>query len=167
MPARKTNSRALRQLAKELVQVLAEEGEVEEDQQADLATSLVRQWITYDGNATLFLGEQQVYIVLGKTPLGKPHPIPDAAPPGWLKRISGDWKIDPHDLPDIIEQLNRGQSAEVANGEDIPLQLWVNPRERSKGVEPLVKRPIQPGGKGITARLRPAPWRNIWATAWT
>src|SRR5260221_13592423 len=101
MPTRKINSRALRQLAEELVQVLAEEGEIEEDQQADLATSLVRPWITYDGNATLFLGEQQIFVALGQTPLGKPHPIPEPGLPGWVNQLTRDWKINPDDLPDI------------------------------------------------------------------
>ena len=72
MPKRKFNSRALRRLAEELIQRIAQDQEIPEGEREDFATSLVRQWITYDGNATVFLGEQQVYLVLGKTPLGHP-----------------------------------------------------------------------------------------------
>lgn len=147
MSKKKVNSRALRQLAEELVQVLSEEGEIRHDQRDDCTTSLVRQWITYDGHATLFLSEQQVYLHLGKTLLGRPQPIPEPAMPGWRKRLLEDWKIDPDEMPDILDQLNRGQSAEVTNSEGIPLRLWVNPQERSKGIEPLVKQPVPPGLK--------------------
>jgi hypothetical protein len=65
---RKFNSRLLRQLAEELVQTMAEEGEIHPSTQGDFATSLVRQWITYDGNATLFLSERQIYLTLNNTP---------------------------------------------------------------------------------------------------
>ena len=97
--------------------------------------------------ATVFVGEQQVYLVLGKTPLGKPVIIPEPALDGWMKQLTQDWKISPDDLPDVTDQLNRGQSAEVINQDGIPLRLWVNPKARSRGVEPLVKENIPPGTK--------------------
>ena len=59
------DSRALRQLAEELLDEIAEDEEIFEGAWEDLATSLVRQWVSYDGNATLFLGGRQVYLVLG------------------------------------------------------------------------------------------------------
>lgn len=147
MSKKKFNSRALRQLAEELIQTIAQDDEIPEDEREDFATSLVRQWITYDGNATVFLGDQQVYLVLGKTPLGKPCIVPEPALPGWMSRLREDWKINPDDLPEIIDQLNRGQSAEVINGDGIPLRLWVNPKEKRKGVEPLIKENTPPGTK--------------------
>jgi len=94
---------------------------------------------------TLILGEQQIFVALGNTPLGKPHPVPEPCLSGWVKQLTQDWKLDPDDLPDIFDQLNRGQSAEVTNAEGIPLRLWVNPKEKGRGVEALVKQPIQPG----------------------
>lgn len=147
MPKGKFNSRALRQLAEELIQTIAQDEEIPEDERDDFVTSLVRQWITYDGNATVFLGDQQVYLVLGKTPLGKPCIVPEPALPGWMNRLREDWKISPDDLPEIIDQLNRGQSAEIINRDGIPLRLWVNPKEKSKGVEPLIKENIPPETK--------------------
>jgi hypothetical protein len=143
----KGNSRVLRQRAEEVVQMLAEEGAIPESEQADLATSLVRQWITYDGNAALFLGDRQIYVMLGSTPLGTPVPVPEVARLGWIKQLTRDWKINPDNLSDVLGQLNRGQSAEVTSEDGIPLRLWVNPKERSRGVEPLVKRPIPAGTK--------------------
>jgi len=62
MRNRKFNSHALRQVAEELVRQIAEDYELPGDGWEDLVTSLVRQWITYDGNATMFLDEQQVYL---------------------------------------------------------------------------------------------------------
>ncbi len=82
MPRKKTNSRALRQLAEELVQHLNEDGELPDEECADFVTSLVRQWLTY-GNATFLRSElDQIYLVLGKTPLGNPNIVPEVARPG-------------------------------------------------------------------------------------
>lgn len=145
MSTRKVNSRALRQLAEELFERIGGDEEFPEDERADFVTSLVRQWITYDGQATLFLGERQVYLVLGRTPLGKPVVIPEPGLGGWVRELTQDWKVSPDDLPDILDQLNLGQSAETVNGDGIPLRLWVNPKERGRGVEPLVKEDIPPG----------------------
>jgi len=142
MSNRKFNSRALRQLAEELVQKFADDEPIPETEREDFVTSLVRQWITYDGNATFFVGDQQAYLVLSTTPLGQPCIVPEPALPGWLNRLQEDWKIDCEQIPEILEQLNLGQGAEVVNTEGIPLRLWVNPKERSKGVEPLVKETV-------------------------
>lgn len=144
MLKRKFNSRALRQLAEDFIQTIAQDEEIPEDEREDFATSLVRQWITYGGNATVFLGHQQVYLILGKTPLGKPCVVPEPALPGWMNRLRDDWRISPDDLPEIIDQLNRGQSAEVINRDGIHLRLWVNPKQKSRSVEPLVKENIPP-----------------------
>jgi hypothetical protein len=147
------NSRALRQLAERLLAEIAEDEGIPEAEWEDLATSLVRQWVTYDGNATLFLGGRQVYLVLGQTPLGKPCVVPEPAPHGWVRQLTQDWKVSPDDLPEVIGRLNRGQSAEVVNGDGVPLRLWVNPQERSRGVEPLAGEDIRPGAKRDYCRV--------------
>ena len=142
-----TDSRALRHLAEQLLVEIAEDEVIPEAEWGDLATSLVRQWVSYDGNATLFLGGRQVYLVLGQTPLGKPCVVPLAAPEGWLKQLSREWKVRSDDLPEVLDQLNRGQSAEVINADGVPLRLWVNPREKGRGVEPLGKGNVRPGAR--------------------
>jgi hypothetical protein len=141
------DSRALRHLAEELLEEIAEDEGIPEEEWGDLATSLVRQWVSYDGNATLFLGGSQVYLVLGQTPLGKPCVVSLPAPKGWLKQLSREWKVRLDDLPEVLDHLNRGQSAEVVNADGVPLRLWVNPREKSRGVEPLAKANLRPGVK--------------------
>src|SRR5437870_5273004 len=106
MGKRKFNSRALRRLAEELFQRVAGNEEFPDDERADFVTSLVRQWITYDGNAALFLGDRQVYLVLGRTPLGNPCVVPEPGLHGWVRELTGDWKVSPDDIPDILDQLN-------------------------------------------------------------
>jgi hypothetical protein len=145
MATRKFNSRALRELAQEVIQEIADDLEIPEADREDLVTSLVRQWITYDRNATFFFGDQQVYLVLAATPLGKPCIVPETAQPRWFDRLQEDWKIDPAELPAILAELNLAQSAETTSTDGIPLRLWVNPKDRSRGVEPLVKQPVHPG----------------------
>lgn len=142
MARKNTHSRVLRQLAEDLLARVAGESELTDDERGEFTTSLVRQWVTYDGNAALFLGDRQFYLVLGRTPLGRPVVTPEPALPGWVRDLTGDWKVDPDELPGVFEQLNRGQSAEVVNGEGVPLRLWVDPRERSRGVEPLVQEAV-------------------------
>src|ERR1700676_2247073 len=146
MPKNKIRSRALRQLAVQLLQEIAE-GEILPAEREDLATSLVRQWITYEGNATRFVGQQQVNLILAKTVAGTCRIVSNPGLAAWMNRLNQDWKISPEEFPDIFWQLNRGQSVEVTNSEGIPLRLWVNPKERSMGVEPLVKEPVPPGLK--------------------
>lgn len=131
-------SQGFRKLAEELVENLDEAGEWSEAVRNELVTSFVRQWVTYDGNATFFRSrEVQLYFVLGKTALGQPRVISEAIPARCLNWLTLDWKVDPDELPGIIEQLNRGQSAEFTNDEGIPLRLSVNPKERTQVIEPL------------------------------
>ena len=137
----------MRRIAESLLQEIAESETIFEAERGDLATSLVRQWITYDSKATLFIGEQQIYLALAKNVAGGIGILREAFRHGWTNTLTQDWKIDPEEFPDIFGQLNRGQSAEVINSEGIPLRLWVNPKERTNGVEPLVKQPVPPGTK--------------------
>jgi hypothetical protein len=148
-----TRSRVLRQLAEELLQSVAGDADLPSDERNDVVTALVRQWITYDGHATVFLPDRQIYLVLGHTPLGKPVVVPEPGLHGWARQLTQDWQVAPDDLPDVFDQLNRGQSAEVVSAAGVPLRLWVNPKERSRGVEPLVKEAPPPGWKRDHTRV--------------
>lgn len=141
MAKSRSNTRALRQLAENLVEQMGQELSLTDSDRADLATSLVRQWITYDGHAD---PEHQIYLHLARTPLGRPHPIPEAGLLGWIDQLATDFQIDPEDVPDMLGQLNRGQSAEVVNREGVPVRVWVNPKEKSHGAEKLVRQ-VVPG----------------------
>jgi hypothetical protein len=145
MQTMKANSRALRRLAEAFLDEVAGDEDIPEGEREEFATSLVRQWLTYDGSAAVFVGDEQIYLVLGRTPLGRPCVIPEPAGHGWVRRLTRDWKVIPDDLPEVLDQLNRGQSAEVINGDGVPLRLWVNPKERRRGVEPLAGEDVRPG----------------------
>ncbi len=145
--SKKSHSRIVRQLAEDLINQMAGNGDMPEPGRSDLVTSLVRQWISYDGNAALFLGDRHVYFVLDRTPLGKLRVTSTPTQPGWVNLLIEDWKIRPEELPEIFEQLNRGQSAEATNSEGVPLRLWVNPKQRREGVERLINKPAGPGRK--------------------
>lgn len=140
MARKKLDSRGFRKLAEEVVEQFDVGGEWSEEKRDEIATSLVRQWVTYDGNALFFRSpEERIYLVLGKTALGQRRVIPEPMRSNCLQLLTHDWNVDPNDLTEIIDQLNRGQSVEFTSGEGIPLRLWVNPKERSQGIEPLAK----------------------------
>lgn len=145
MSKKPSKSRMLREMADDITRKMAADGAIADDEQESLATALVRQWVTYDGVATLFLNGQQVNLLLGNTPLGRPQIVPVPGLPGWLNQLTRDWMISVDDLPDVFAQLNCGQSAEVTNTEGTPLRLWVNPKEGGRGVEPLVTKPMPKG----------------------
>jgi hypothetical protein len=153
MPKAEIKSRELRRLAEALLDEIAGDEDLPGGPRDDWATSLVRQWLTYQGHATLFLAEEQVYLDLGRTPLGKPCVLPEPAGHGWVRQLARDWKLHPDDLPEVLDQLNRGQSAEVVNSDGVPLRLWVNPRERRRGVEPLVREGSRPAATRDYARM--------------
>ncbi len=124
----------------------------------------MRQWITYDGNATLFIGERQLYLVLGKAPIRSVYVIPERSPASWMNQLIQDWKISRDELPLLIGQLNLGQSVETINRDGLPIRLWVNPKEKSKGVEPLVQQPIPPGQKRDYRKIAGAHLEQIFGS---
>jgi len=133
----------LRKVAEGVFQRLAADGRIFPAEAGDFALSMVRQWITNDGIATWFFGEEQVYFIHRHTPLGQPHLVTEQVRPGWFADLQRRWKIDPEEFPAIVEQLNRGQSAEVTNREGMQLLLWVKPKKRQNGVERVDAHPSQ------------------------
>ena len=112
MSNQKFNPRKLRELAEDLLEEIgdAEREEISEADRNDLATSMVRPWMTYDGNATLFIGERRIFFVFAETEAGDYRIIPERSPPGWMNRLIQDWKIAREELPPLLRQLNLGQS---------------------------------------------------------
>lgn len=145
MPKQKSNSRVLRELAEEFIGQICEEDGIFESEREDLVTSLVRQWVTYEGNATLFIEGQQFQLLLGSTPLGKLRVTHSPVQTDWSISLERDWNIAPEELPDIYAQLNRGQSVELTNRDGMALRLWVDPQKKKSGVEELVPKPAPAG----------------------
>jgi hypothetical protein len=159
MRKKKYDSRALRRLAEDTIDRIADGAEIFESEREKLVTSLVRQWVTYDGHAALFLGVQPLFFHLGETPLGNPRTDPKLGPRNWLEIVATDWNIDPDDLPEVADQLNCGQSAEVVNRDGIALRAWTNPAEGRCAVEALD--PVPPPPHGAVADYRKIATRCI------
>jgi hypothetical protein len=150
---KKIDSRALRALAEDFITKLGGGDGLYESEKAELVTSLVRQLATYDGRAVLFLGEQALCVNLGSTPLGNPCLDPAPGPKHWLGEQIRGRNIDPDEVPDITDQLNRGQSAEATTIDGGSCRFWVNPREGTCGVEVLTPSP--------TAVSEPTSFREL------
>jgi hypothetical protein len=136
----RNRSRLLRQLAECLMAQVPEE--LLTSPRPDLSTSLVRQWLTYDSHATLLFGDEQHYFRPALGPGGELrydfHPEPVGA---WLRQCMRDWEFGADELGTAIRHLNLGQSAPIENRRGEFLRMWVNPQERSKGIERLGPHP--------------------------
>lgn len=145
----------LRQLADTLMAQVPEA--VLTSPRPDLSTSVVRQWLTYDGHATLIFGADQHYLRPAHGPGGEArfdcHLVPVDA---WLRKCMSEWDCSNEVLVRAIRQLNLGQSAQVENRRGEYLRLWVNPKDRSKGIERLGPTPpaAAPGERNLAAVAR-------------
>lgn len=129
-------SRLLRKLAEQLLAQVPKE--LLTSSRADLSTSLVRQWLTCDGHATLIFGQQQHYL---RPALGPGDELrfdlqPVSLAP-WLRHCMVDWELGEEEMRRAIRQLNLGQAAQIENRKGDLLRLWVDPQKRSKGIELL------------------------------
>lgn len=113
----------------------------------DLITSLVRQWLTYQRQATLVSREEQYYVILiedrNEIQGVNVEPFPASE---WWDGSMRDWHFDEDQLEDALCQLNMGQSAEFENRDGIRVRVWTNPKERKKGIEPV--EPVAPKAPG-------------------
>ncbi|HEX4591653.1 MAG TPA: hypothetical protein VH120_17075 [Gemmataceae bacterium] len=167
MPRKKTNSRSTRPIAEDVVDRLISAGVLLPSERGDFVTSLLRQWLTYDGHATFFLDEgRQVYLALEKTPLGKPRVGTEWIESGLVKLLLEHWRVGPEDVPELIDQLNRGQSADVVNSDGLALRAWANPKDRRSAVEPIDpedyqrRMPAQPDFRRMAANFLKGHFRE-------
>lgn len=144
MPSNPRKAQELRNLAEALIKSFEADPEFQEIQTEGLVTSLVRQWMTYDGHAALVVKSELCFLPLTRTPLGayifKVVPSNFA----WREILLNDWRMAGEDLPNMVEQFNRGQSAEGTNLDGEVIRWWVNPKERAAGVDgpPINKPPL-------------------------
>lgn len=109
-----------------------------EEYNQELAESLVRQWSQFGGVATLILGDQQFYYRVAG-PIDRPNGINEESLSisEWKRLVQRDWAIGDDDWTGLVEGVNRWQTAETTNERGQSVTLWVNPGDRSKGVESL------------------------------
>ena len=93
-------------------------------------TSLVRQWQTCDGNASIFVHDKVIHIHIANAGPGKLRIGFAPVPPDFMTKYQAQWKLDPVELPAILENLNLRQNAETINTDGVPLRISVIPKER-------------------------------------
>jgi hypothetical protein len=60
-----------------------------------------------------------------------------------MRLLRRDYEIRLDETPDIADQLNRGQSADVINPDGIALRLWVNPKDQKAGVDRVSRNAVK------------------------
>jgi hypothetical protein len=129
-----TKQNALRQVAEaELDRRL---GPLDPRLRQELATSLVRQWITSDGHAGLVMSSGHCWFRMIRTEGGGFEVGFDAQPPRFMDRLR-EWQIVEDEIPELLHQLNLCQSASCLSQENLQLRLSMRPKERNLSVEPV------------------------------
>jgi hypothetical protein len=96
----------------------------------DLATSLVRQWLTNDGHAGLVTSTHQCWFRLVTT--GDSLEVVVSQAEGGLGRIlSRDWHVDDEEIPGLLHRLNLCQSVLYRTAVGPTIRLWVEPKVRA------------------------------------
>jgi len=130
-----SKSKEMREFAESVIKGLKEEPRFGLFNTEGLATSLVRQWLTYDGTAALHIGSALLFLSLTRSPLGAYSLISEPGTSNWVKELVEDWKVPEHRLQGLMDQLNLTQSAEITNSEGLVIRWFVNPKERRCGIE--------------------------------
>jgi hypothetical protein len=134
-----SRNRPLRKLARAIVRDLGRD--VGPEEMDALVTSLVRQWVTCDGHATLFLVGSEIHVHLIHRPDDQYRLTTTQDPGNRVMCLLAELDVDEQHLPDILRQLNIGQSAEFTTQQGLALRFWVNPTNQAFGIEPK-----EPGG---------------------
>jgi hypothetical protein len=143
MAREQSRSQVLRNLADAFLATVSDDDLT--SSRAELATSLVRQWITNNSRAVLYLGEKAHFLRVEFD--GSRAELYDNVKPNasvWFRQDMRDWEIDEDVYREGIRQLNIGQSAIIENRRGEYLRLWVNPEGR--GIEALSKSLMMPPG---------------------
>jgi hypothetical protein len=115
------------------------------EEEDELVTSVVRQWITCDGHAVLMKEEERFYLIFGQKDDGFTLTI-NHVEGDVLGRFLRDWHIDPDETPEIVHRLNLCQSAEVTNRQGLPLRFSTDPKSRTIRIDDL-SAPPKPEGE--------------------
>jgi hypothetical protein len=97
-------------------------------------TSVVRQWLTYDGHAALLKETGRFYLVIRRQGEGYGLDINNVKG-DVLGPFLRDWQIDLEQAPEILHRLNLCQSAEVNNRRGQVLRFSIDPRTRTLSLE--------------------------------
>jgi hypothetical protein len=126
----------LRKIAKDVVQQVTEDS-LQPSEQDELVTSLLRQWLTYNGHAALLTWEGQTWIVLDREEKETTRVGLNQVAGSSVARLMARWDVEEELLPEILHRLNVSQSAEFPNRQQQRLRFWVSPIERTVHIEQL------------------------------
>lgn len=93
-----------------------------------LVTSIVRQWMTYEGKAGILT--QAVHYWLSVEHRGKQVVVGSGVVPATLPRHLATWKVLERDVQRIILDLNLSQTATFINLDGLTVQVRMDPRDR-------------------------------------
>jgi hypothetical protein len=132
------NDRAFhfREIARDVIERVFEDG-LPADEEAELVTSLTRQFLTNDGHAGILTARGQFWVTAVEKPdqqweFGIRH-VADLS----VLRFIRDWDFDPGLVPEILRRLTVAQSAEFTNRKGMRLRFWVDPKGRRTNLEPV------------------------------
>jgi hypothetical protein len=129
MPMKSPQAAIMRKIAADAVEKVF--GDLlPEEEEGELVTSVVRQWLTYDGHAALLKETESYYLVFRQQREGYGLTV-DQVEGEVLHPFLRDWQIDGDQVHEILHRLNIGQSAEVANRSGKVLRFSMDPKERS------------------------------------
>ncbi len=96
----------------------------------DLATSLVRQWLTYEGHAGIVTATHQCWFHLIEK--GDHLDVGFGRGAGNLGKIlMEEWGLQRAEIAEVLHRLNLYQSVLYRRGDGRTLRLWIEPKERA------------------------------------
>jgi hypothetical protein len=127
-----TKPTALRRIAKhELDQCFCDLSATKKD---ELATSLVRQWTTNDGEAVILTVEREFWFHLNRLEDGRTQIVRDVQPGTFVAHLRRSRVIE-EAIPALLDQLSVCQSAQCYSDDGELLQLRVSPAQKKYYIE--------------------------------
>jgi hypothetical protein len=96
----------------------------------ELATSLVRQWITNDGHAGFVTPTRQFWFTVATRGDGVEVGF-SAVEGNWGRALSEDWGVAEEEILELLYRLNLCQSALCRNADGRTIRLRIEPKERT------------------------------------
>jgi hypothetical protein len=105
-------------------------GDLDAGLRDELATSLVRQWVTNDGHAGFVTPTHKFWfqmVLKGEGVEVGFNPVEGK----WAHYLSERWHVDEGEIPGLLHQLNLCQSVLCRNADGHRIRLRVEPKERT------------------------------------
>jgi hypothetical protein len=128
MKPKPTRQPPLRKIAESVLKKYL--GDLDDAVREELATSLVRQWLTHDGHGGFVLPTSQCWFQLVKK--GDGFEVGFDRPEGhWGRALPQGWQLAEDEVPAVLHRLNVCQSVQCRNADGRTVRLWIEPKERA------------------------------------